>query len=244
MRELVNHLRAAKEPTHKDQTYRIPHSYGYPDENGNTVHPFNVDWVSPYSLAFGANPPNLDATVMVMAQDWTSDQNMRKDSTLAQLKQQYSNLWYTPGLPTNRRLDDLLRNQLRQNPAKVFFTNLFPYIKPGNMSAGIPVGLIRTMANLYAKPQVEIVQPKIVVCLGLATYNGLRHAYGMPELGSTKDAIDEKDGGFFTAGETQVWCQAHPGSWGWNNRNKDNPVDANGDRQVHRDWARMAGCLG
>lgn len=266
MCKLVNILREHHEVTHNNQTYRIPHKYGYLDENKQLVVPFNVDWISPYSLAFEANPPNLNAKVMVMAQDWTNHENMpeklvfkanppnlndrvmekaqdwtnhenmREGTTLAEHHKARPDLWYTPNLPTNQRLKDLLSKCLGEDPSKVFFTNLFPFIKSGGISAGIPVHLIREMAEQYAKPQVEIIKPRIVICLGRATYNGLRHAYGKPELGSMTAAMEV---GYFTDGETQIWCQAHTGAWGWNNRNKGSPSGPE-DNQVYRDWKRMA----
>jgi restriction system protein len=238
--KLVTKLRSNMRLTYKDTEYRAPHDYGYLDDIGQMVYPYNVDWVSPYSLAFEANPPNLEAQVMVMAQDWTSHESLVKYSTMADLQKAHPNLWYTPTLATNQRLSRFLKYLEQDDPSKMFFTNLFPYIKSGGLSAGIPAGLMREMAEKYAKEQINIIRPKLVICLGLATYNALRSAYGFDERDSMKDAMDGEDGGFFMVGSSQIWCQAHTGARGWSNRNKGRAVDANGDRQVHRDWRRMA----
>ncbi len=80
---------------------------------------------------------------------------------------------------------------------------------------------------------VVVVGPKVVICLGRSTFNALRRACG---LGRTK-RMDEAIKSPFKYRSTPVWCQAHTGALGHNNRNKG------GVDRVSQDWQRMKEAL-
>jgi hypothetical protein len=66
--------------------------------------------------------------------------------------------------------------------------------------------LIRA-GHQFGMPQIQIVNPKLVICLGLATFNALRQACGLSPSQNLPSAIDSP----FNIGESRVWCQAHTG---------------------------------
>jgi uracil-DNA glycosylase len=165
---------------------------------------YECEWVSPYTKTAG----NVDATILVLLQDWSSDDAMRGpvDESVR--------LGYTPGTPTNRNLIALLQRTFGLRLEDVYATNLFPLAD------------FERAAREFALPQIRIVQPALVMCLGLDTFNAIRKACGLPPSKRLAEAIDSP----FTNGRTRVWCQAHTGARGQNNR---------GRARVSEDWQRM-----
>lgn len=82
----------------------------------------------------------------------------------------------------------------------------------------------------FAIPQIEIVNPSLVICLGISTFNALRHARDLAPLSNIENAPREP---FKIGAKTVVWCQAHTGAPGQNNRNRG------GVNRVADDWKRM-----
>jgi restriction system protein len=181
---------------------------------------YECDHVSPYTKT----ARNVDAEIMVMLQDWSSDEGMR-----GPVDEGSKTLGHTPGLATNRNLRTLLRDNFALDLPGICGTNLFPFIKLGGMSSKIaPSALVRA-AREFALPQVEIVNPKLVICLGHDTYNALRAACTLDELTPMDKAIASP----YAWQESIIWCQAHTGARGMNNRGRE---------QVPKDWSRMAAC--
>jgi restriction system protein len=118
---------------------------------------YECDLVSPYTKS----AHNVDATVMVLLQDWSCDERLRGpfDSEAQQLG-------YTPDLPTNRNLKGLLLTHFGLNLWDVYATNVFPFVKSGGMCARIPMSDLENAARDFALPQIRIVKPRIAVCLG------------------------------------------------------------------------------
>jgi hypothetical protein len=181
---------------------------------------YECDFVSPYTKSAG----NVDADVMVMLQDWSSDERLS-----GPLDRHAAELGHTPSLPTNRNLVELLREHFQVALAEVYGTNLFPFIKVGNLSASISAKDFERAVREFALPQIDIVQPRLLVCLGLNTFNSLRVVLGEPRLKNIAEAIDRP----FSYGRTRIWCQSHTGQLGRNNRNRG------GVDRVSQDWARM-----
>lgn len=180
--------------------------------------------VSPLSIKAG----NLDARVVIMAQDWSSSSDME-----APRREGYCG--YNPDLPTNKNLDRLLNDHLGLKRADVFATNVFPFIKTGGMSASIPTRDLVRAAKEFALPQVAIIAPRLVVCLGLPTFNAIRRAVGhkpVPNIGvGVAQPLDHEG--------VRYWCQSHTGALGTANRNRRGHDGAPVDR-VSADWAHMA----
>jgi hypothetical protein len=179
---------------------------------------YECDWVSPYSKTAG----NVNARVFVLLQDWSSDNMLSRP-----LNREVALRGHKPNLPTNRNLRRLLRQTFNLTLEDVYGTNLFPFIKLGGLSTRIPVKDLVRAAREFALPQIRIVQPALVICLGLATFNAIRRACGLTPSINIQAAIDSP----FTVGTARIWCQAHTGAFGQNNRG--------GPSSVSSDWLRM-----
>jgi restriction system protein len=193
---------------------------GYGGIGDHHASAYECDFVSPYTKTAG----NLDAEVMVMLQDWSSDESLKES-----FDEETAKLGYTQSLPTNRNLVELLNTTFGIALRDTYATNLFPFVKPGKMSERIPQAKLIDAAQEFALPQIRIVNPKLVICLGLATFNALRQACELSACRPLSVAIDNP----FSIGTTRVWCQAHTGVLGQNNRNRG------GIKRVPQDWLRM-----
>lgn len=182
---------------------------------------YECDFVSPYTHSAG----NMDAKVVVMLQDWASDEVLR-----GEVLEERVRLGHDPSRVTNRRLKELLQRHFGVGLAEVYATNLFPFIKRGGMSSAIPFRDLVRAAREFGWPQVEIVRPRTLVCLGRDTFSAMGVAVGRPRMTRLDEAIESP----FTHAGVRVWCQAHTGQQGTNMRN------AGGVDRVTGDWERMA----
>ena len=174
---------------------------------------YECDFVSPYTKS----ACNVDSGLMVLLQDWASDDVLGGRFLLERIT-----VGHDPSRRTNQRLRVLLRRYFRLELEQVYATNVFPFVKLGRMDARIPRQDLVRAAREFALPQIEIVGPRLAVCLGKTAFNAVAVATDHRRAGSLADAIASP----FEMGKTQVWCQAHLGR---------NAVD-----QVAGDWARMA----
>lgn len=143
--------------------------------------------VSPYTRTAG----NVDAEVMLVLQDWASHEALS-----GVFNPELARYGHDPRRITNKRLKDLLRRHLGLRLEDTYTTNLFPFIKPGGMSASIPASDLRRAAREFARPEVEIVRPLIVVALGSATARALS-SVGVANIGvwhpAARKSADEMD---------------------------------------------------
>jgi restriction system protein len=189
---------------------------------------FECDFVSPYSK--GAN--NLDADVVILLQDWSSDDALARSKGPSELGRD-------PNLPTNRNLDKLLQQSFGMTLAETYATNLFPYIKLGGLSARIPFKDLVYAAETFALPQIRIVAPKLVICFGKNTFNALRVSNQLARCRDMASAIDSPFNVELGSGlRAAVWAQAHPGVMGQNNRNRQRPG------RTFQDWENMSRAVG
>lgn len=159
-----------------------------------------------------------------MLQDWASDEFLS-----GPFHEPSAKLGHTPSLPTNRNLSRLLDTTFGLTLRDIYGTNVFPFVKLGGMSASIRQADLITAARQFAVPQIRVVKPKLVICLGLVTFNALRKACDLRPCANIGSAIDNP----FGIGTTWVWCQAHTGALGRNNRNRG------GVDRVSDDWQKM-----
>lgn len=181
---------------------------------------YECDHVSPYTKSAG----NCDADIMVILQDWTCDERLS-----GPVMQHRVELGYNPDNDTNVNLIQLLRTTFGITLADTYATNLFPFIKKGRMNANISTADMLRAARDFALPQICIVKPMLVICLGGPTFNALRRACGLSTCSPLELAISNP----FKIDKTFVWCQAHTGRIGRNMRNKG------GVNRVSQDWQRM-----
>jgi hypothetical protein len=185
---------------------------------------YECDYVSPYTKS----ADNLNANVFVMLQDWASSDAFKDGISNDSIEYGHEVARFT-----NSNLKTLLQKHFGLKLSQTYGTNLFPFIKPGPMNAKIPQRLLRKAAVEYGLPQIDIIKPRLVICLGKDTFNALRASVSLVEVMTVGEGIEQP----FTYQKTVIWLQAHTGILGQNNRNRG------GVSRVHTDWQRMAASL-
>lgn len=178
---------------------------------------YDCDFVSPYTKS--AN--NIEADIMVVLQDWAGS-----NALSGPIMEDVLALGHSLSLPTNIRLKQLLKKYFDLDLQDTYATNLFPLIKSGATSGGLRSSDLRWAAKEFAIPQIEIIAPKLVICIGVGTFNALRKAHGLKASKNTEEAMFNS----FSTNDTLVCCQAHTGRLGQNNR---------GAKKVEEDWSKM-----
>jgi hypothetical protein len=160
---------------------------------------YESDFVSPYSKGSG----NFDSKIFVLLQDWVSEDAIKKG-----LDDGAITLGYSPGLTTNKNLQELLNETFQSKISEVFTTNLFPFIKMGAMNAPIGAPWLRKAFDEFAMPQINIITPKVVVCCGKKVYRTVLKCL----LDISPPRVDFTD--HICHGKILYVCQNHPGSRG------------------------------
>ncbi len=179
------------------------------------------DYVTPYTKGAG----KVNADIFILLLDWASDKQMKKEITHEEEAEELL-FGRTLNQKTNINLEMLLCKHFKIDLKDTYATNLFPYIK----SRDIPDKDLRWAAKEFALPQIAIVQPKLVICCGLDTFNAVRVAAGHKEVDNVEEGINAP----FSLYGSEVWLQSHPGILGTNNRN------SGGVDRVSGDWEKMA----
>src|ERR1041385_5868864 len=185
---------------------------------------YECNYVSPYTKSAG----NLNAGVFIMLQDWASSDAFANGISHDSIKYGHEVARFT-----NSNLKDLLKQHFELKLSLSYGTNLFPFIKPGPINARIPQRLLEKAAVEYGLPQIDIIKPKLVICLGKETFNALRAALGLGKVKTVGEGIEQP----FKYRKAVVWLQAHTGLLGQNNRNRG------GVNRVCGDWQRMAASI-
>jgi restriction system protein len=184
---------------------------------------FECDYVSPYSKS----AHNVDSDIMVMAQDWSSDDELNAD---IKDKDEIINLGHTPSNKTNINLKEFLKLYCHTEFENTYATNLFPFIKMGGLGSKIPQPDMVRAALDFGIPQIKIIKPKIVICLGFITFNAIRKAENIKPCKNMPEAININS--IFKIGESTIFCQAHTGRLGQNNRNRNKTERVSGDWEI------------
>lgn len=178
---------------------------------------YKCDHVSPWTKS----ACNVDAQIMIVGQDWASAEFLGEEDPLL------AELGFDPRLPTNTRLQALLDRHFGLSFGQVYATNAFPFVKPGWMQGGVkPVSALRLTVQEFLFPQIAIVDPKLIICLGKPTFDAIGWAIGIPRTRIIADAILHP----FKHGSGWVACVAHTGSRGTQNRGSD---------LVEQDWKKL-----
>lgn len=191
---------------------------------------WECDYVSPYTKA----AHNSDSKILIFLQDWCAQDDFKNG-----LNEIVFDLGYYPNCRTNKNLINLLRVHFCLELDEVYATNWFPFFKQ-NKSSQIPQELMLQAGNDFGLDTIDIIQPKIVVCLGQEVFDAVRVLCGHKRMPDMETAITH--GSFEYPGKrmfsnfcgARVFCQAHTGYWGTINRNRG------GVDRVSEDWARMA----
>jgi uracil-DNA glycosylase len=175
--------------------------------------------ISPWSMS----SKNTDSSVMLLGQDWSSEKHL---SQPIEKNIFTKDLGYDPRLQSNKNLHRHLKASFNLTFKDVYASNVFVFIKPGGMSSRIPNKLMDYSAKTYAIPEIEIVRPRIVICLGALTFRCLKR--NCDTMKSFTDSPMSVENPHFTLQRTMFVHAPHPGSWGTKN--------AGGPLKVSKTW--------
>ena len=130
---------------------------------------YECEFVSPYTKSAG----NVDANVMVLLQDWASEDVLAGPFLPDRVEHGYD-----PARGTNRRLKQRLSTHLGLELKDIYATNVFPFVKRGAQNAPVPMRDLVRVAREFALPQIEIVSPILAICLGRAAFAAVVRAMG------------------------------------------------------------------
>lgn len=176
-----------------------------------------ANYVSPWTIA--AN--NVDAEVMIIAQDWTSHDRISGPFDPIQAE-----VGYNKELRTSKNIKRFLQYfgiDLKQTYA----TNAFVFVKPGKMNANIPKYDFLYSVKTYAIPQINIIKPRLVICLGGQTFNTIRQVLGHDAVPMSSVQASP----IHFSGSDIVGVN-HPGAWGMKM--------AGGYANLERQWKFLA----
>jgi DNA polymerase len=167
---------------------------------------------------------NLDAKLMVIAQDWGGKEYYVEHKGL----EEDINI-------TNRRICELLASvgvniELPRKPQSerpLFFTNSVLCLRPGRLTGPIKSRWFDNCSREFLRPQVELVNPRVIVTLGLKAYRSLLMAYEMPHKTLMREAVQET---VRLPGGQMLVPVYHPGNNGTRSRSFENQKS---------DWQRV-----
>jgi restriction system protein len=185
---------------------------------------YDLDFVVPWTV--GA--PNVDAALMIVGQDWISEDYLKRNSA-PEKRQMRRELGQDPELATNKNLKRLLRDHFDLSFSETYATNVLVFIKRGAASADVPMKDFEYCARKFTCPQVRIVKPRMVLCLGERAFNAMRLA-----VGETKMALRDawKPQPHTKVDGAEVYGVPHAGRWG--------TLNAGGSQRVDEIWASLA----
>ena len=164
---------------------------------------------------------NVDSPIMVVAQDWSSTEALASPP-------KDINLGYDPDLPTNKNLQRLLKDFFGLSFNDIYATNLFVFVKPGRLSARIPNKLLEYSAENYTLSEIQIVSPKVVICLGSITYKTLEKVIKRNNL----DLVTKDSSEYLQYEGARIVGVPHTGALG--------TMNAGGMKSVRQIWSQVS----
>jgi len=138
-------------------------------------------------------------------------------------------LGYGKNNDTNDKLDNLLDEHLNLSRKDVYITNAFPYLKPGALDKKISGPIMSWSIKEFLIPQIEIIKPKFVICLG---YSGIfirKILFKCKEESILKCINSNNNMDKYVKTKSIIFCQYHPGV---------RPVNATPE-VVNKNWTKM-----
>lgn len=181
---------------------------------------FDCEQLGPWSLWQG----NLDAGLLVLGQDWGDENYFVKNQGRD-----------TDDNPTNRSLRRLLSHiGLDPGPPSapltqpLFFTNAVLGLKSGGMSTELKNIWLRHSSVHFTAPLIDIVQPRLIVTIGISAFKALRLIFPFLPYESMNGLL--KYPPFHLPGKRILFAMAHCGGLGLANRTMEEQL---------RDWQKI-----
>ena len=127
---------------------------------------------------------------------------------------------------------------------RVFFTNLVLGYWQGTISGGLKSGWIQKDAPFF-RELAEILDPKVIICLGKETFRGVLKAFGAPiprSLTCFNDFLEGCDNPVIVdrnGKDLFVFASAHPGALGVMNRNRGTETHEDKLYRLKKDWEKI-----
>ena len=197
MHELVRARRVGWIP---DGCYRLG------DERLNNGFWDEDDHVVPWSKT----ACNYNAKVMLVVRDWDAFKNL--SVPLTDKHKRIKLVGRNEYLLTNKRIDKLLSEHLDLAWSDIFATDVFPFIKPGDMRGNLRWPDFVRCAREFALSQIDIVNPLVVICLGRST---TFRAIAEAAIGQKRTATNGDDPlGPVQYNGVEIYGVTHPGGRG------------------------------
>lgn len=192
---------------------------------------------------------NLDAQIMLVGQDWGCPWDPNYQPTIEQIRKanqngEYNYLNNNPS-PTDANLIVLFKELdyiITEPCPNLFFTNLVLGYRNKGLSGGYKKAWAKQDKG-YFKELADIIAPKVILCLGRSTFEGVLSAFDVKLSSRIKDynAFIESSNNPITvslgSGNTaRVFALAHCGAMGTLNRNRKKSTDLK--RQL-ADWRKI-----
>jgi uracil-DNA glycosylase len=164
---------------------------------------YECDLVSPWSTS----AQNVDAELMILGKDWASSKTVVDQPPDPERRRIGQNL----EAPTNRNLREYLNDCMGGLEfSETYASNVFPFIKQGKKNSFIRDADMLYAAKKYALPQIEIVSPRMVICLGPPAFYAVRRAAGLPHIDWIEAIAPEPHTIIFGA---EVYGVRHPSTY-------------------------------
>jgi hypothetical protein len=134
---------------------------------------YECDYVSPWTIS----ACNVDAEVMLIGQDWLSSDVLEQEPD-----EERRTLGQDQWRDTNVNLRGVFLPQIGLQFGQTYATNVFSFIKRGDVSARIRRSDLEKCASTYTLREIEIVSPRMAICLGRATFEAVRRAVGLAPI--------------------------------------------------------------
>jgi uracil-DNA glycosylase len=152
-----------------------------PSEIENGI--FDYNHLNPWAEWHG----DLNAEILLIGQDFGDKEYFIKNKGRDDINNK-----------TNKRLIELFSEaginigtiEKPNKNVKLYFTNAVLGMKLGGMAAKIKKAWYRETAELFIKPLINIIQPKIIISMGSAAYETLAKIYNLPK-NPLKETIKE-----------------------------------------------------
>lgn len=188
---------------------------------------------------------NLDPEILLVGQDWGNPVPKPGTPRLSLDEFKAGPPYDTSRIfPTDRNLMELFRQvlgiDLNQKVENLFFTNMLLGYRTVKTSGYLKMPIDRD--RIFFKELIDILQPRVVICMGQAVFDAALDAYGEPHpyTGSFRRALDERKN-VFDIGGIRFFGMGHCGRLGCMNRagNQKGADEKTGLRMQMQDWEQI-----
>lgn len=163
---------------------------------------------------------NLNAKILLIGQEFSDYQTFINTEGKVEL---VPNKYAYPSNKNLYNLFNLLGYDLghplspnKENP--IFFTNAVMGLKTPPMSANFKTSWIKESRDLFLKPLIDIIQPKIIITMGAVATKSVVELYNLKTM-SLKNMVDNSP--ITVSGDRLIFPVFHTGGLGLRNRNNE-----------------------